>query len=367
MDNDLHEIFRLAAKHFYRRYKKNGGSQAQIAEMLSVTPSYISAVMSGSKTASLELQNRIANILYGPFEEFLMIGRRIKNNLDPQLMVTPESEENMKKFITQLGHYISDYHRIEKELVRLKNFYEEIVQNLQSGVIVTDRDDMIFFANESMSVIAGVSSVKLLAINIFSLEEEFPAAEVSEFYEKYREAKIKLMPLFYENVRVIVPNGRKAYLSGWLVPKIKDCHYNGMTCTIRDTTRSHDLSKLLMLSLDNSPYAICMAKEAEQELDIRPYFSNTKMKLLFGLETSKQPGICVDAYLNRCDEFIINKEEWRRFMQQDCDSAKKKSIIIQHINGGQYRWTTEQLLDKDGKLWGLMAVVKEVKQREMQD
>jgi PAS domain-containing protein len=361
MNNDLHEIFRLAAKHFYRKYKKEGGSQAQLAEMIGVTPSYISAVMSGSKTASLELQNRIANILYGRFEEFLMVGRRIKDNLNPELLPEQELEESITRILQRLGHYVSDYHRIEKELVRIKNFYEEIVQNLQSGVVVTDMDDTIFFANDFMVTLGGVPPVRLLAVNISSLEEEFPGSNVAEFNEKYREAKKRMQPLFYENIKIVNPEGRRIYLSGWLIPKFMNGRYDGMTCTMRDTTRSHDLGKLLKLSLDNSPFAICMAKLVKPGVEAKPYFTNAKMKRLFGLEDSAGHEPSLDESLDRCEKSIVNKEEWRRFLRKDFGTATKKSITIHHANNRRYRWTTEKLLDKDGRDWGLMAVVRDEK------
>lgn len=84
MGSDLQNIFSLAAKYYYKKYKKEGGSQAEVAKTLGITQSYVSAVINGSKTASLELQNQIANILYGPFEEFLTIGRRIQKGLEPE-------------------------------------------------------------------------------------------------------------------------------------------------------------------------------------------------------------------------------------------------------------------------------------------
>jgi hypothetical protein len=37
----------------------------------------------------------------------------------------------------------------------------------------------------------------------------------------------------------------------------------------------------------------------------------------------------------------------------------KGSLIIKHKNGKQYRWTSANLLDNEGKLWGRMATVKE--------
>jgi transcriptional regulator with XRE-family HTH domain len=63
MKNDLGEIFLLALNYFYKKYKAKGGTQNKMADRLGITQSYISAVLNGSKKASLELQNQLANIL----------------------------------------------------------------------------------------------------------------------------------------------------------------------------------------------------------------------------------------------------------------------------------------------------------------
>ena len=44
MGSDLQDIFSLAAKYFYKKYKKGGGSQAIIAQKLGINQSYVSAV-----------------------------------------------------------------------------------------------------------------------------------------------------------------------------------------------------------------------------------------------------------------------------------------------------------------------------------
>ena len=234
MASNLQEIFKLAAKHFYKKYKKKGGSQAEIAEKLDITQSYISAVMSGSRTASLELMEQIAGILYGPFEEFLVVGRRIQNGLEPEIKEKPEPKQDIEKLIAQFTHYVVDYQRIAKELAATKDFYQDIVQNLQSGVIVTDCDDTVFFANRMIFDITNIPQERLLGINIFSAEDKFPGFELAEFSTKYQEAKKSLHPLFYENITVVTPGGRKTYLSGWMIPKVLEGEFDGMTCTIRD-------------------------------------------------------------------------------------------------------------------------------------
>jgi len=360
MGSDLQDIFQLASKHFYKKYKKTGGSQAQIAEQLGINPSYVSAVMGGSKTASLELQNQIANILYGPFEEFLAVGRRIQNNLDPEVKEKPEPGESVEKLIARLTHYVMDHQRIEKELVDTQKFYEEIVQNLQSGVLVTDKDDKIFFANQRMFDIAGIPPEKFLGINIINGKDVFPEADLTEFADKYIQAKKSLSPLFYENIKVITPSGRKAYQSGWFIPKVNKGKYNGMTCTIRDTTKSQELNMLLKITLDNNQYAIGIIKQVEPGVYASTYFTNKKMRELFGQEEIEYTKISIQESLKKCEKFIVNKKEWQNFLRENFTKSKNDSIIIKHTNGKQYRWTSENLLDNDEKPWGRIALVKEV-------
>ena len=316
--------------------------------------------MGGSKTASLELQNQIANILYGPFEDFLAIGRRIQNNLDPEVKEKPEPGESVEKLIARLTHYVMDHQRIEKELVDTQKFYEEIVQNLQSGVLVIDKDDKIFFANQFMFNIEGIPPEKLLGINIINGKDVFPEADLSEFTEKHIQAKKSLSPLFYENIKVITPSGRKAYQSGWFIPKVNKGKYNGMTCTIRDTTKSQELNMLLKITLDNNQYAIGIIKQVEPGVYASTYFTNKKMRELFGQEDIEYTKISIQESLKKCEKFIVNKKEWQNFLRENFTKSKNDSIIIKHTNDKQYRWTSESLMDNDGKPWGRIAIVKEV-------
>jgi transcriptional regulator with XRE-family HTH domain len=369
MASNLQEIFKLAAKHFYKKYKKKGGSQAEIAEKLDITQSYISAVMSGSRTASLELMEQIAGILYGPFEEFLVVGRRIQNGLEPEIKEKPEPKQDIEKLIAQFTHYVVDYQRIAKELAATKDFYKDIVQNLQSGVIVTDCDDTVFFANRMMFDITNIPQERLLGINIFSAEDKFPGFESAEFSTKYQEAKKSLHPLFYENITVVTPGGLKTYLSGWMIPKVLEGEFDGMTCTIRDNKGSQELSMLLRITLDNNPDAIGITKMQQNPWSYgTTYFTNKKMRKLFGLQETDYKNISINESLDRCEKFIRNKKRWRKFLEKHAAERLKGSFVIRHTNGKDYRWTSQNLLDNEGKPWGRMAIVKEIgKGRRKQD
>jgi PAS domain S-box-containing protein len=361
MASDLQEIFNLAAKHFYKKYKKKGGSQTEIAEKLNITQSYVSAVMSGSRMASLELMEQIAAILYGPFDEFLAVGRRIQNGLDPETKEMPEPKQGVESLIAQLTHYVMDHQRIQKELTNTKEFYQDIVQNLQSGVIVTDSDDTIFFANRMMFDITNIPQERLLGINIFSAEDKFPGLESAEFSTKYQEAKKSLHPIFYEEITLVTPAGRKTYLSGWMIPKVSEGQFEGMTCTIRDTTHSQELSMLLRIALDNNSNAIGLTTMQQNPWGYgTTYYTNKKLRELFGHHETDYKNISLMESLDRCEKFIRNKKKWRKFLEKHAAERLKGSFVIRHTNGKEYRWTSQNLIDDEGKPWGRMSIVKEI-------
>jgi len=360
MGNEIHELFRLAAKFFIKEYKKHGSSQNILARELGITQSYLSSVMSGSRSASLELYSQIAEKLYGPIDKFLAVGRRIKEGHEPFIEKEKQPEDPVENLIARLTYYIVDHKRIENELSDTKSFYEDIIQNLQSGVLVTNSDDTIVFANRFIFEIFGIQPERLLKIKFSSFHDEFPGMEANECLIKYREVQKSLKPFFYENVKVVTPAGEKIYLSGWLIPKVKNGAFNGMTCTIRDTTRSQELTMLLKMSLDNSPYAIGITKQAKPGAYATTYYTNKKMRELFGQEESDHENISIHESLDKSERYIGNKKEWRKFLKKHFTAGTKGSILIKHTNGKNYTWTSENLLDNDGQPWGRMATVKEV-------
>ena len=120
---------------------------------------------------------------------------------------------------------------------------------------------------------------------------------------------------------------------------------------------------LLKITLDNNQYPIGITKQAEPGVYANTYFTNKKMRELFGQEDIEYTKISIQESLKKCEKFIVNKKEWQDFLRENFTKGKKDSIIIKHTNGKQYRWTSENLLDNDEKPWGRIAVVKEVGRR----
>lgn len=149
MQNNLGEIFIPALNYFFKKYKNQGGTQKKLADRVGITQAYMSAVLKGSKTASLELQNQLANILYGPYEEFLAIGRRLKNGLDPEIVIQGDKGDGVEALIAKLSHYVVDHKRIEKDLLESREKYQDIILTSSDMIFETDRDlNFTFLAGE---------------------------------------------------------------------------------------------------------------------------------------------------------------------------------------------------------------------------
>jgi len=161
---ELKIVFKLAANYFYKKYRKEGGSQERLAEKLGVSQSYISSVMSGSKSASLELQSRIAAVLSGKhYEEFLTIGRRIKNGLEPELIEIKENHDSAEMLIVRLSHYVVDHKRIEKELIDKQWLLQEALDTATYGVIIFGKEEEVLAYNNSYLELSGYSNKTLLS------------------------------------------------------------------------------------------------------------------------------------------------------------------------------------------------------------
>ncbi|MHA2368243.1 MAG: PAS domain S-box protein [Candidatus Hodarchaeales archaeon] len=128
---------------------------------------------------------------------------------------------------------ITERKRSEERVQGLKDFYESILENVVTGVWVTNRDDVIEYANKGMTVVAGIPREQIEDARVLV---DFPESTLEYFKPYYLKAKETLQPIYYEAVPVVTPAKRQSYQSGWLIPRIKDSSFNGMICTVEDIT-----------------------------------------------------------------------------------------------------------------------------------
>ena len=237
VNKEIHELFKLAAKYYYKKYKKKGGSQKKFAKELCVSQSYLSSVINGSRSASLELQSKIATTLYGPFDKFLSVGRRIKEGLEPREKERHIPENAVETLIAKLSYYVMDQKKANVELKQTNDLYMQVVENLQSGVFVTNKNDMIFFVNQFMSVLEGTSVEHIIGINVLCVKNDLPDADVSHFAVHYSKAKKTLKPVFFKNIPVTIVGKKLVSQTGWIIPRLKNGNYDGMICTVNGIQR----------------------------------------------------------------------------------------------------------------------------------
>lgn len=127
---------------------------------------------------------------------------------------------------------ITERWKAEKELTNLKEFYHDILENVEDGIWVTDAKDKIIYFNPGIEKISGVMSKDVIGLTV---TKDFPEDTIGHFINFYYKAKEQLVPQQYQ-AAVVTPAGRSTIQSGWLVPRIKENNFCGMICTIQDIT-----------------------------------------------------------------------------------------------------------------------------------
>ena len=117
---------------------------------------------------------------------------------------------------------ITERRQAEEEIIALEEFYESVLEGIVTGVWVTDKNDVILFANKGAGDAMGINPVDVRVLKDFS-----------EFFKPYYlKAKETLQPFYYEAVPLVTLKSGTEYQSGWLIPRIKNGNFNGMICTI---------------------------------------------------------------------------------------------------------------------------------------
>lgn len=362
MPNDTSELFAIAAKFFLRKYKSTGGSQSALAKELGITQPYLSSVLTGSRSASFELYTQLANKLYGPLDKFLTVGRRIKEGQEPLVHKLEEQDDNdIEHLITRLTYFIMDHKRISSEIKELKIFYENIIENLQSAVLVMNSTNKVIFANKRIENICGIRPNEILGKSPFNIEKSIPGLQIYPFIQKFIEAHDQLSPHYFENIPVVTPRGDSHYNSGWLIPLIKDGMYDGMICTLRDTSNSHALFNLLTETVEHIPEGIVIVHQKAPGVMPTAFFANTKFREILCLDEVDPFSLPFEELITLMKKNVLNKDDWEKFIKDTIkNNTVHASFIIKHRNGKKYSVTGTPLTDKHGVHIGRMAQLTEI-------
>jgi len=123
-----------------------------------------------------------------------------------------------------------------------KKIEKHIIENVKSGVWVSDKDDLIYFFNKGMEKISGILRNEALGVNVL---KNFSEETLVNFRPVFLEAKKTLHSKYYDALKVKIPGGRSTYQSGWLVPMVENAKYAGMICVVEDVTEKVDADKTI--------------------------------------------------------------------------------------------------------------------------
>lgn len=151
---------------------------------------------------------------------------RNKSNIPIEVSSDPiRDEKGNITGIVMVFRDITERKRAMDEIIRLKGFYESVLEGIVNGVWVTDKDDIIVYSNKGMKAVTGLTAKEIEGASALKDFQEF-------FRPYYMKARETLQPFYYQAVPFITPDKGTSYQSGWLVPLIKDGKFSGMICTI---------------------------------------------------------------------------------------------------------------------------------------
>jgi len=196
------------------------------------------------------------------------------------------------------------------EIENTRDFYENILESIGDGVWVSDENDIIFYANERMGEIAGVSPQEIIGKNIL---KDFPKETIDGMIKEYHEAKKFHHPMWYD-IPVITPAGRKTWQNGWLVPRLGNGKYEGMICTVHDNTKEKEFH----ISLNKSEKQLKRAQKIGKmgcwqfNLDNRTIDISDEAYDIYGLDKDRDytidnvQGIPLKQYRRLLDDTLEN-------------------------------------------------------------
>lgn len=146
------------------------------------------------------------------------------------------------------------------------SFYQMILEHIIDGVWAADSNDVIYFTNRGMELIAGISRDKIVGQNFLI---DFPKNSINELRQYYIKAKTTGHPIYYHDIPVITPSTRLSYQSGWFIPYFMNDTFQGIICTVQDATRQKQTDEELIRYRGNLEELVASRTKALSRVNIQ--------------------------------------------------------------------------------------------------
>lgn len=138
---------------------------------------------------------------------------------------------------------ISALKQADLAVSQMKDFYATVLSKVVTGVWVGDVAHRLIYTNQGLVRLMAMSEADLLHKHILN---DFPEQTLQHFRPFYYRAVHGLTPVRFETLPIQTPAGRQLFLSGWLVPLLKDGVFDGMIGTVDDMTQQRQYEQQIL-------------------------------------------------------------------------------------------------------------------------
>ena len=259
--------------------------------------------------------------------------------------------------VTTIGSDINERKIIEQQIIETKQFYEDIIEGVQDGIWVTDKNDVIFYANKAVEKISGMPREQIQGNNIL---KDFPEEITGELVKFYQQAKKEKKPIWYD-IKVTTLAKIDTWQNGWLIPQYENEKFTGIICTIRDVSerkKAESSVRRLSTAVKQSPSMVVIT-DTEGNVE----YVNPKFTELTGYSSTEAIGQKSNILKSGKQDTAFYKEMW-----QTVDSGKVwRGQFHNKKKNGELFWeaaSISAILNESGDVINFIKIGEDITQQK---
>ena len=139
-------------------------------------------------------------------------------------------------------------------------------------------------------------------------------------------------------------------------------NYQGMICTLRDTSDSYATFRLLLETIEHIQDAVVILRHETPSKLPAAFFANKKFREIFDLQDIDPFSLQFEKLTEVIKENSVNKDEWEQFIHQNTKQGNPSTeFAFELTNGKKYLAAGNPIHDRQGTVIGKMATIREEK------
>ncbi|HXH40434.1 MAG TPA: PAS domain S-box protein [Thermoanaerobaculia bacterium] len=250
----------------------------------------------------------------------------------------------------------------QNRIARLKDLYERILENLVTGVFVTDASGRVYYVNAAMR---NLSSILPHEIGEQPRPAQLPRS-LAPFTATYAAAERALTAVQFDSISVRCCAGQERLHSGWMIPLTAEGVFDGMICITEDMTARKRVEEELRASRDHLDELISLTTDWVWECDEHGRYTNASARVSDVLGYSPEEVIGKTACELAPPDEVENAARVLKPLLEHPGPFVAIEVVGQHRNGQHMLLEVSgiPLLATDGALIGYRGVASNITERE---